>query len=533
MRRPELWGALLVALAAPACGVEDLWIAVPADAGAADVAIDVPTVDGDASMEAADAPDAPDADAGDADADAPDSDAGDADAADAAACDAGGPPIVGAVSPTGALGCPGESVTFSATTCGTASSWSWSFGLGTEPGVASSAAPTVTLRAPGTWSASVSASGDGGAPSTLPFSFTVATPSSPTVQSHQVLASTLSGFSIQMVGGAPASAVRDLAGAHVAFVRATSAAPAQTSDWTTHEIDSGAYSSGSGFAVIHDAVSGLALPAASYYDRASNELRFAQAKVEVPTANADWTRHTVRTGGGLEAHMVELGGMPAIASFDPGGALWFSRATTATPTSASDWVSFVVDTQGPLSPDEQAMALSVVGGAPVLAYLDTAGTFGVRVAVASSPTPGATADFTRHLVTSSPVARSLGLVVFPKTLALAWADLASGQPTLATATTPLPQSTSDWLLQTVPGSGVSTLDLLVVGGRLALLTSGTATRIVRAEARLPSGAADWQTFDVDAGGGIPRGVDLGGQLGVAYVSLGDLRFARTESAACW
>lgn len=90
-------------------------------------------------------------------------------------------PIVGEISPTGDIGVTGGQVTFSVTAMttiesGEATGWRWDFGTGAEPQLSSEQNPIVTLKDPGTYTASVIVYNAAGTSRPKTFEYTVAAP---------------------------------------------------------------------------------------------------------------------------------------------------------------------------------------------------------------------------------------------------------------------------------------------------------------------------------------------------------------------
>ncbi|MEO7993172.1 MAG: PKD domain-containing protein [bacterium] len=102
-------------------------------------------------------------------------------------CGSGGPvaPATLTVVPTGAVGYSRQPVTFAITGLAAGGAiYAWDFGAGTNPATNSAATPAVVLARPGTYEASVTVTTAVGAPTVIPFSYTVALP--PRVAWHAV-----------------------------------------------------------------------------------------------------------------------------------------------------------------------------------------------------------------------------------------------------------------------------------------------------------------------------------------------------------
>lgn len=83
------------------------------------------------------------------------------------------PPVITAVTPTGAVGAAGTEVTFSATATGSPTEWEWDFGGGAFPLTSTEASPRVTLLREGSFAGTVTAANAIGVAAPFPFTYTV------------------------------------------------------------------------------------------------------------------------------------------------------------------------------------------------------------------------------------------------------------------------------------------------------------------------------------------------------------------------
>jgi len=319
------------------------------------------------------------------------------------------PPSGGVVSPSGSIGCTGQNANFSiAYTGDPAVTYGWDFGGGTTPNSSSSATPSVTLGAAGTYNGSVTIDNGCGTPVNFPFSYTV----TGTWSEH--FPDTTS--SIDGRGGYYNSA--GLIGGNPAFVH-----------------------------VVTQATAGLPI-----------SVRMVRATTPNPTATTDWTNHEITnfpaevagsTDTGIE--LLNAGGRPVVIYKDDTlNRLMCVVANNTNPTSSADWpVPHQIDA---VTTAHLTFGATMHNGVPVVSFRDAGAAASIRIAVANTGTPSATANWNSYVLEDN--ANSLGFWsdihsfddgVSPR-LAVVFRDSTGVDVKFARATTLTPASAADWTI---------------------------------------------------------------------------------------
>jgi hypothetical protein len=199
------------------------------------------------------------------------------------------------------------------------------------------------------------------------------------------------GYAIETVGdtghyprpvvlnnGCPAIAYQDITNGDLKFAVADNPTPSDASEWSTHIIDA---TPASPYWSSLGCVMNNGYPIISYYDDANDDLKFARATVEAPSAPADWSIHTVDSGGSVGRYssisVIYDGAsyLPAIAYWDASNInLKYARATAESPSGAGDWIVYTLDPGGGNDVGEYTIGMlsnpGVNNGNPVVAYVD-------------------------------------------------------------------------------------------------------------------------------------------------------------------
>jgi hypothetical protein len=271
-----------------------------------------------------------------------------------------------------------------------------------------------------------------------------------------------------------------------------------------------------GTEVIHTGVDPIYVSAAivdgrvvaAFFDRVTQTLRFRGA----PSGSE--ASHVVADRGKF-ATMALIGGNPTVAYFDePARALRLARASSPLPGSTAEWTISDIATDIGIA---DGVSLAELDGAPIVHYADD---FAGYYAAANVPEPASPADWTVHDmgIPSSTTVTPSRLIVTGGRPAVVHRD--ANRLAFALASTPTPQSAADWndyLVHASDGSGYEIA--AAVAGDVPVIAhwfgppSGATMRVATATIALPASIEDWNNTVV-----VPRITD---QLGVVPFGIVD------------
>lgn len=447
-------------------------------------------------------------------------------------------PVVVAVSPTGIVGSTGGSAQFSASLVNSASDWVWDFGTGASPSISNAATPSVTLGAPGTYAASVTASNAAGSSPTYIFAYTVQTPA-PSWDIHQVNTNgpNGTGADLLMFNGRPAiSYFSSIEGALMVSV-ANVDYPAQTSHWTTMQVDGGE-------GVIVGKQTSIAVSngrlAVSYYDETNGDLKLARSLVDNPTTPAHWGTYAVDQllDTGRDSSLADQNGKLAITYYAvTGQALRCVRALVDHPTDdPTHWVFMVLDANDDAGLDSSLVDFS---GRLAVTYYNTVKDT-LRIAIAANTAPVNDTDWAIHTIDDNAiVGEESSLAVFNNRLAVSYDMDRDDDLRFARALIELPTKTDDWMIQTVDAIGNTgeRTSLLYYDDRPVIVyhdKNNLLLRMARGLTAEPLVPTDWQLVTIT--GSMERedtgiAVLADGTFGVIYQAGGGnktLNFAKAS-----
>lgn len=441
------------------------------------------------------------------------------------------PPVVTGVTPTGIAGESGAMVEFVPTVANTPTGWSWNFGTGAAPITSTEESPTVTLGAPGIYSASLVASNGAGASPVYQFSYTVE-PVSPPFASHSITSGGGAGSSADMIlfNNKPVICFYTSGSPALNIAIAKVEVPVGVIDWDVYAIDQAGNVGKDGSLAINNGR--LAI---SYYDEELGDLKVAQATVDAPAAAGDWAVHVVDAllDSGDEGALLSVNGKLAVAYHSAaGGSLKFAQASIAVPASSSDWNITVIDNMNDAGGDKSMVEFH---DRLVIAY-EVISVDDLKCAISNSLTPASEADWTTHLVDGDGVVgEGPSLAVHDDLLSLTYDYDTGDNLRFARARVEFPASAADWNIHdpdTLGNTGERT-SLLYYNNRAAVTyfdNSNADLRFARAKVAEPGGETDWQLRTINAGNVGRENTSLivlnDGTFAIAYQADGNLAFAR-------
>lgn len=339
------------------------------------------------------------------------------------------PPVITAVTPTGAVGAAGTEVTFSAIATGSPTAWEWDFGVGAFPLTSTEASPTVVLLTRGEYQCRVTAIT--GEVRSAPFTFSIEVSPSTGPRVLEVTPPITGGFVGKMVtlaadatndptgwtwnfGDAATPSISHEAnptvkllteGIHQCTVIASNAdgpSPPKpfevrvsiNPDWQTHviaPIDDPYFMPGAPSVIVID---GKAMVAVT--DFISQEIYFTAANVPNPRRSADKNSYSLARSVVGSPKLVDVAGRPAIYAALPSIDLGLPHdygttaafAAQANPGSAADWTWSIVDAE--MRPADSGVfnGRLVIGGEEN----DRPG-WGFRLAIATTDIPAVPQDW--------------------------------------------------------------------------------------------------------------------------------------------
>ncbi len=293
--------------------------------------------------------------------------------------------------------------------------------------------------------------------------------------------------------------VTDNLGAQASASEVLTILPLPITNWDTRLIDTNS-SSGSWSSL--NVIAGN--PGVSYYDAVNGDLKYSHSTVEFPTEASHWMHHTVDAEGivgSFQTALAEVGGKPAIAYYNNTRAiLQYTRSLVAFPSDPSDWEMHVVDITSSVG---LYSAIVVYNGKPAIAYQDQQHN-DVRLAQASVAEPASSADWSISTVESDGKlgVDGLCLSVVNGALAITYQNHDTGSLHYAAALTGQPSGESDWAIHSVD-TGVnlgkwSSLTLLNGNPAVSYFDSYNSNlKFARALTPLPNSSSDWLVTVVD------------------------------------
>ncbi len=320
--------------------------------------------------------------------------------------------------------------------------------------------------------------------------------------------------SLRDVGGKPAIAFYDYTNKDLMYARASTASPSSTDNWQVHSIDTTddvgsqpslviltdgnpamvyldqtngllkfAHSNttipdSSGYWSIHTVVAANAatmwediscqlcrgVPIISYYDTATQDLKFARSTLEIPTATVDWATHTIDSGGAVGPYSAlsivttATGELPAIYYYNStNGDIKYARANLWPPSGAGDWTIYTLDDGGGNSVGQYTIGAlpdpGINNGNPVVVYFDDTA-MDCKIALANTLEPSSSADWNIYVLRDGSwyVGLSASVLRYGGRLFVSFGDHDSEYTWLAKAIVGNPTSVSDWWFHRIDGS---------------------------------------------------------------------------------